>query len=722
MVADAFGGDGQAIRGSALSLAELRLALSYESTARQLLDGFYIPCLERAVHYDRAVGYFKSSVYALIGVAISDFALRRGRIRLVCSPFMSPADVAAASEGTHLRERLDAALLAEIEALLLRPSNVPVVRLLATLVAVETLEIRIAYRLSERGLFHDKMGIFVDAGGARVSFRGSTNETFAAWHPDVNHESFEVFCSWTTETDRDRVDRHQEYFEALWANELENIRVTPIGQAAREGLLQHADDEGLEMAVDRVRALDGATRPRRRASGIHLQEHQLAVVESWVEAGYRGIIDHATGAGKTLSALEVCRRWLLDRGPALVLVPSRLLADQWDDEAQRFLADFDLALLRADGDHRGWSRTLRDFTLSDQSFGARLTIATYHTASSADFVDQVEAGMHLLVVGDEVHRAGSPTFRRVMEIEAGGRLGLSATPERFGDAAGTSAIFDYFGPVLFPKFDIGDGIRAGRLVPYDYRIELVEMTPDEWEEWQQLSARIGALSAQQSGLHRDTRISDELMLLLIRRARIKKTARNKVTVARRVLTLEYREGDRWLVYCDDQVQLGKVLESLRGADIDVMEYHSSMRGAQSETLEFFERHGGAMVAIRCLDEGIDIPAVDHALILASSTNTREFVQRRGRVLRTNANTGKVSATVFDVLVTSPGGVSSESVLPTELARAQEFAQFARNASVRLRIDRLRALSDVRPSLDDLESLDDDDAFECFPEQDAEGHL
>lgn len=112
---------------------------------------------------------------------------------------------------------------------------------------------------------------------------------------------------------------------------------------------------------------------------------------------------------------------------------------------------------------------------------------------------------------------------------------------------------------------------------------------------------------------------------------------------------------------------------------DIFEYHTAMVGDPQRTLDLFEAQGGIVVSIRCLDEGVDIPAVSHALILASSKNPREFIQRRGRVLRKSPT--KSISHVYDVLVTplfDPDEPPALAILEGELARAIEFGTHAIN--------------------------------------------
>jgi superfamily II DNA or RNA helicase len=649
--------------------------------------------MDRSSAYDRAVGFFRSSFYSVAGASTASFALRGGRIRLLCSPDLTEDDVRAIELGLSLRDAVDQAAQRELARILEHPLAQPAVQLLAALVAEKALEIRFAVRQGPEGMFHDKVGIFVDSEGESISFSGSINETWMAWHPLGNHESFEVFTSWGV--DRQRVIDHSEFFERAWAGELMGVSVYPAPEAFRAKLISLSPRKEAPKFVASVAS--DVQRPRS------LFDHQLRAIENWRDAGRRGILQHATGSGKTLTALHAIRDWIAEGRPALVIVPSTLLLRQWLAEATRELAQLEPHVLLVGGGNNEWRKGMLLQTYTERGDAPRLTIATVQTACTERFITAVRGGEHLMLVADEVHTVGSGTYRNVLRIESGPRLGLSATPVRMRDAEGTAAIFDYFGEVVPPVVTIHDAIEAGRLCPYQYDVHLVQLSENEASEYRRLSAKIGAaIGAAGTALG-----SDYVDHLLIQRARVIKQAAAKASRACDIVERGYHDGERWLVYCDDQRQVRAVLGLLREKNTDAFEYHTSMRGDRDATMDRFRRFGGVLVAIRCLDEGVDIPEVTHAVIVASSRNTREFIQRRGRVLRRSP--GKHFAYVEDLLVEPPklsddaGKDPFSSLAEAELARAVTFAKDANNAAIRTRLARLCLDWGVDP-----DGLQDDD--------------
>jgi superfamily II DNA or RNA helicase len=611
---------------------------------------------------------------------VAAFALKGGTLRLICSPDLTEDDHQAIRTGYELRAKLDEALRRSIAAILQHPQNRPALEFLATLVAFECLEIRIAFRPGALGIFHDKIGIFRDLCDHTISFTGSSNETMQAWDPLGNHESFDVFRSWTNEGER--VKEHAEYFGRLWSGNETGVQTASFPDAVRNYLISVSNPGGIEAAA---RTLTGLrSKPKREP-----QIHQVRAVESWKAQGMRGILQHATGSGKTLTALVAAREWLAGGRPVMILVPSEILIRQWRTEIREVLGDIEVKTLVVGAGHETWQKehVVEGFTAP---FGPpRITLATIQTASSEHFFKRVQAGEHLFLIIDEVHRVGSPKFSRVLDIVAGARLGLSATPYRFGDADGTSKILTYFGTIIAPEFTVADAIAAGRLCPYSYHVHLLALSESEMDEWRRFTHEINLKIARLPDTEREGKLPDDILLLLVKRADILKKASGKPSLAVDVLKENYEAGDRWLVYCDDQEQLRQVIFELRSARFMADEYHSAMPGDEEATLEYFSEMGGILVAIRCLDEGVDIPNADHALILASSRNPREFIQRRGRILRTSP--GKTFAEIHDALVVPPTGdrdADSLPILRAEIARALHFALGARNDAVKFQLRQL----------------------------------
>ena len=231
------------------------------------------------------------------------------------------------------------------------------------------------------------------------------------------------------------------------------------------------------------------------------------------------------------------------------------------------------------------------------------------------------------------------------------------------------------------------------MTPYYYHPWKVDLTTTETELWDEYTQQIQIKLAYAKEIDISFWESNptfrqivakypSLQELYIKRARLIKNAENKFSTALSIIESKYSPGQKWLIYCDGIGQLNVIQRALLEKDYDSYVFHSSMQGDRNETLKYFSRYGGILVSIRCLDEGVDIPSATHAIILASSKNPREYIQRRGRILR--RSTGKMSAHLFDtIVVPNLNNVEDNthiSIVEAELSRAIKFGKWAENPS------------------------------------------
>ncbi|MGD9702857.1 MAG: DEAD/DEAH box helicase family protein [Ilumatobacteraceae bacterium] len=671
-------------------LADVEFRTAYRKGQHNIAHDFYLPAMGLSVEYDRAVGYFRSAAFVIAWPALRAFVERGGRIRILCSQVLSASDVKALDAGfaAQVDDGLAAQLRNEVQSMLEDEVLAEPTRVLAALVATGVLEFKVAVLRTRPGtaatrIFHDKLGILRDAAGSVLVFKGSMNETWSGLSADGNLESVDVACGWLGGRDAERVADEVAYFAQLWSNTYPDLDVRPFPETARSALVDAADKDW-EATLERLVSEHEEVTPGGSladAKGRTLKPHQSAGLAAWRANNRNGILAFATGAGKTFTALDAIHESLVVYGEVpLVVVPDKTLFGQWYAELVAVAEPLGAKILRAGDGHDEWRNVLRDWTTPDAN--RRLVLATMQTARTDNFRSQLARGGRLLLVADEVHRLGSPSNRALLdETLFGARLGLSATPERAGDPVGTEAILTFFGGVLNPRYTLADAVRDCVLTHYFYRPHVVSLTEEEIVEWRRISRKIAQLRAR---LGDDAAGDAQLERLYFQRADIVKKASAKTALAAEVIGESYERGQRWIVYCDDQEQLDGVVASLGAAGHTAMPFHSAMEGDRAETLRWLDRRGGIVVAIKCLDEGVDIPSVTHALILASSKNPREFVQRRGRVLRTAP--GKALAFVHDAIVVAPrphpdsdlDDHEPDPVTAGELARAIEFAQSADN--------------------------------------------
>jgi DNA phosphorothioation system restriction enzyme len=435
--------------------------------------------------------------------------------------------------------------------------------------------------------------------------------------------------------------------------------------------------------------------------------YQQDAVNAWVSNQGQGILNMATGTGKTITSLLAATELADHQEGRLVLVvaaPYQHLVDQWVEVLQ----DFGVTPLRAYQSRTTWTNdVIGRFTEFSSGVREMVAVVTTHATFASDHFQSVLSrvdGSQTLLIADEVHHMGAPHLREHLPDTVRARLGLSATPERWYDEAGTKALTSYFSNGVVFEYKLEEAIANDHLCEYYYVPHIISLTEEEGEDYLALSRAIGKRFASQSGASGDTADADltadeTLKQLLFKRARLIGTAENKLP---RVRSLIERSADLYhtLVYCSDgsvgtdegegtkrQVRAAtQLLGTELGMRVHQFTYEEDQEIRERLLADFESGPLQALVAIRCLDEGVDVPATRTAFILASSSNPRQFVQRRGRILRPHAD--KDHAVIHDFIVAPPMSVRSAGghsefnierrMIKKELSRVSRFADAAKN--------------------------------------------
>ena len=695
-------------------LRDLNIRPVYSSDESDLLREFYVPALSASNSYDRAVGFFSAQMLSLAAQGLAALIDRRGCVRLVVGAALSPEEDLAIRDG-YLRREVHEKLGQEFCEVIDDVADGLVRNRLETLswlVAGGQLEIQVALR--PQGMFHDKLGVLHDESGDSIVFQGSANETAYAVLPDFNFESISVFPSWRPAL-HEHFRAHKSRFDRLWNNKLKGTLVIPFPEASWEKLLAVRHGTAYPKIAVELDIANQKSTPDRLLEQPKVPEvladrpfaalpHQIRALRNWRASDFSGVFKHATGAGKTVSAIYgATRLWQqVGRLFLVVAVPYQNLADQWMRELRLF-GWRPVPCYRA---RENWESILGDEISafdSDVTHASSAVVVTRTLGSDLfkSMIQSLKAQRHLMFVGDECHHLSSKSAAEALPPHARYRLGLSATPEDQWSSERTDRLKAYFGSIVH-EFGLRDALRQGVLSPYTYEVVLCELDEDEADEYIQLTGQIGRLSAdeeQESDL--------QLRALLGRRSRLLAHCRDKLAKLKEIVQREPIEPLS-LFYCGDGAVEGDPLEpSLRHVQAVTTVLHAagwkaSIYTAQEQLEErrrildnFEARLIDAVVAIRCLDEGIDVPACRSAYILASSRNSRQFIQRRGRILRRAP--GKKTARVVDFVVTLPAGDSSRldevgrRLARDELRRIVEFAKTANN--LRDVYDRIKALLD-----------------------------
>ena len=670
--------------------SEIYYATNYSSDQDNLIDDFYKPTITRSVSYDRVSGYFSTSIKQLLETELLDFCQRGGIMRLICSEQLNEPDQQEIFDGYDMRSILENKFTTDLDRIMSDPIGEKALSVISFMIANGNLDIKIAIKRDGKGIFHQKYGSFYDEKGNILTFNGSINETYAGW--TNNEEQFAVYQNWGPQAGV--MQQYSEWyiknFDSLWnTGHNTNISVFSFTEITKTLLENRYGKVNFSEACTLLEEFKEAVNYRKHHQELstdnskpHLiRDHQARAVAAWRNNNYRGIYKHCTGSGKTYSALLSIDEWIGSReaSSVLVVVPSTLLMEQWSKELSAYfetrghpLKTFNSGIYKYELDE------IYPATKSNK-YAPPISVVTIQTAFKPEFLSRIANDPNLLLVIDEVHWSGAESYSTILDTEAGGRLGLSATPERHMDNTGTEKIMSYFDGIV-DNYSISDAIKDGFLCEYQYLPKRTSLQTDELIQWQAYTKELMPYFTNSSNSEPSPfkALPSWVTTKLFQRADIVKGAKNKIELANSILK-EAQNNDRWIVYCDDEHQLNLLNELLQSKNIDAMIYHSNMQGNREATLAKFRELGGIILSNKMLDEGIDIPEVSHALVMASSQNSREYIQRRGRVLRRSE--GKNLATIYDTLVLPDQTQETDnqhSIIKHELKRAYHFASDAQN--------------------------------------------
>lgn len=674
------------------NLSSLGLRDYYDTTEASALQEYLVPALSVSNQYCRAVGYFSSAIMTVLAEAFTDFAERGGKMRLVCSPVLSYEDANTFELLTS--KAFSQSLNDSIKSLSKTENFEEPLDLMAALVHSGALEIKLAVPNSDTwALFHQKTGYFEDFNKNMSAFIGSNNETLRAW-ASVNSESFEVHNSWESDYDRKRAQNIRNRFEKFWNNEYQGFSFLKL-EDGLDFLQKRTTNEKGDISQLKKKVRDWVSKhdenQREHTEDIPkivLRDYQLDVFENWKKSEYVGVISFATGAGKTITALNCLNEWMqrdLTNG-AIILVPSVRLQKQWLAELMKYtpLLGLQILLVGGMGVTDSWKAGLSGYSSGTVGEERSLVLAVMDSAASTAFVNKVGWSENLLVIADEMHNLGSNSYKPLLnKMKIGARLGLSATPQRYDDAE-TQRLRDVFGSDLEPVIDIKKAQQLGVLTEYVYTLKDVFLSSDEDKKFRDLDQQVkryAAILASSKNPSQTTRA--KLDKARRDRAMVIKKAQSKLPTAESILRSEFKSGDRWLVFLEDSKQLDEFHSRI--LDLRPYTFHQGMLGDKDSTLDAFESLGGIMLVIKMFDEGVDVPTINKAIIVSSSSNPRQYIQRRGRILRVVPGVPKI-AKIWDFIALDG---ENFSILESEIERAKAFFTDAINDSGLLRLEALR---------------------------------
>ena len=688
---------------------DLEIEDRYRSNKNNIYEEFYEKCLKKSVKYDRAVGYFTSGSLKLISKGLDKFIGNKGKIRIITSPNLTEEDLNALKAGEELKLIEDKLLdqwnnfIKEVEE--------DTLKVFSWMVAKGKLELKIAYQDDFQGLYHEKFGIFNDNKGSQIAFSGSVNETIGGMK--TNFESIDTFNSLDGGKDLRRIGKFVNDFDDLWENNTNKLNIVTLPEAIKKNIIKFTpDDYELKNIIEGIKEKDKKQleikekeeRGLKVPNWLDVRPYQQEALDAWSGNKGRGILEMATGTGKTITALTIMTnlyKKAVNKGLKIcyvILCPQKFLVEQWSKEVEIFNGK----PIICDSDNNKWQKNLKqeieyfNYDVTD----CFIVITTTITFAGKKFQELLKKfnKKNLVLIVDECHNIGSETYKELLKeqimLDILYRMGLSATPERHNDENGNQAINDYLGEIVY-KFNMETAIEQEFLTPYKYHVHFVRMNENEEKEYLELTAKINKMMPFKDVSKSKKNENSSLELLLFKRSRILHNLEDKQVKLIELLKKQ-EKIENTLIYCgagkangEEERSIDITLQKIKkNFDIKVKKFTSKENQNQRKRIINEFNHGflNAIVAIKCLDEGVNIPSIEYAYILASSTNPREYIQRRGRVLRLYE--GKERAYIHDFMVVPRRyidevgvyGISDyeRNLLKKELLRVREFSRLSEN--------------------------------------------
>lgn len=678
-----------------MALRDLKIKSCYDSTFDNLIEDFYIPVLKNTFIYKRIAGFFSSSSLAVAACGMYEIYKNNGKIKILMSPKLTKEDIEIMKKyKNNPRYFLEEKLINELE-ITKDIFEKECQFMLGYLLSEKILEIKIVIlkddsnnflaeeAIIKNSIFHQKIGIFEDFDGDGLSFSGSINETFNGWVNNI--EEFKVFKSW---------DKGQNiYFESdlnkfnkYWNKNINSskIEIIDLPDAVTNYLIENKKIDSkfsLEKYILKI---------KNKNNILNLFFYQEEAIKKWKKNNFKLLFEMATGTGKTRTAIG-CLKYLLEKEEKIIIIistPQSTLSLQWKKDIEDLEVIIDKSII-ADSTNKNWRSDLEEGILDlDLDLIENLAIFTTHVTSSKDYFIYILEKFKgkILFIGDEVHALGAEKLKNALDERYFYRIGLSATPSRWFDDIGSKYIENYFGNDSY-IFDIERALlttnpltQRSYLVNYYYNLIFVNLTKDEQIEYDILTKKI-----IKYGFSDESKCIENRNRLLIKRSKIIKNAYKKYEKFSELMK-ELKNEYNIIIFVSDQ-QINEIILILNSLGVRFTKITQDIKTNRIKRLnnrsmreeiikDFKEKKYQVLIAIKCLDEGIDIPTADTAILLSNTTNPREYIQRIGRVIRDYPN--KANARIYDFIVSAENKIEKDSILEKEKIRVMEISKHSLN--------------------------------------------
>lgn len=660
-----------------MGFEELNLKYYYNNDEDDLIEDFYNPILMNANIYKRASGFFSSSSFWSFIEGLREFINKDGMIQLIISPELSEKDIEYIILGEKAKEESIEGFL--VSKILEENKYKDQFNLLAWLIYQEKLQIKIIVKRDFRdyGIFHDKLAVVEDEYGKKIAFHGSLNESQTGIVD--NFESINVFMDWN-DTDKKRIYTMERLFNSLWNNTSKKWVSYEIPESIKKRIIKE------RRPLNRNKESDRIIVPEKYI----LRSYQKEAIKKWFLNNCNGILEMATGSGKTLTAIFALIetiKILNSKGypcGVVIVVPYKNLLEQWCEE----LSEFNIKPIKCYESKALWYHrvqcAINNFNkYNDEKLVIITTNATFISESFQRILYKIQR--NYIFCADEMHHLLSSKISSLLPKNTDMRLGLTATLGNKNQEEKVKQVKEYFTDIVY-SFNLEDAIKNNCLTKYYYYPIFIELTDNEMDEYLQLNYKISKL------INSDEE-SEMLKILLNQRRRIVFNAENKIKKfsAMKSELLKYK---RTLVYCGDKIDddrfINKINKIIYDMGIKTHTYTSELNRNEREKVlnEFKNGDIEVLTSIRCLDEGVNIPSIDCAFILSSNMDSKQFIQRRGRILRKAPN--KEFSYIYDFIVIPSLNKEKiktldfeikevqKKIITRELERFYEFANLSEN--------------------------------------------
>lgn len=684
---------------------------------------FMTEALIESKQFDLGLGFFSSSAIRCLAYGFAIFIANGGKMRIIINHILSDKDKQAIENGQELSAiDFEERIIADIDKLnnILSKENEHFFKCLSYLISINRIEF-VATISTNGGLGHDKYGIFTDEKGNKVAFVGSAN--FSRTALEINGETITVFKS---DRDYERIKEYEDLFNESWVKDTPHLRHIPLSKV-KTHIAGKFPKETLDDLIQKGMSMRDIEQPESYSGKINSKPLPDQLIEkmarmeaeprfpfpnerqiqkdaysAWIENKKQGIFAMATGSGKTVTALNCVLKQYKENGyyKVIIAVPTKALAEQWEKEAKAFKFN-NIVSTQTD---TNWKDTLARYaTMSRLRPKSNIiiitTYATFNRKHIQEFLSKTCGLETFIYIADEAHNLGTGSCLANAPHKIIWRIGLSATPERIYDEIGSGELYKFFNsapPKYTYRYTMKQAIEDGILCKYEYYPIFVSLNDVEMDEYERITKILRKFIDSKTGKYKP-----EAEKKLLERKRIIHKAENKKKAIQKLLQNlqdnkkldytfvfvpegyepDYSQNDNYAVAAEDVHIIDEYADLFKSHGYSYHKYISGLDDAQSILDSFAKGDIKVLLSMKCLDEGVDIPRAENAIFCASTGNPRQFVQRRGRVLRKAAE--KEKAKVWDLIVTPPDIFNQptdldKNLFTKEVQRIVNFATLAYN--------------------------------------------